>query len=318
MINKNRVPSYIQKLMDIMTPTENVDLQACPYCSRTFNPKTFTKHVSICEKLSMKRKVKFDSSRQRREGTALSEYTPVEVEELPIRALESTINTPVALTKSARRRKFIEDSKRTNYGDIKKEHVSGDIGRPYRPYRTVPIKREIETEDIKAKDESQDTVSADATKKERVSGDIGKPYRPYETVPIGRDIEIGDIEGKDDTWDIKVPIEPRPLKKYRRKDVIKVVLTADIMGSDSSSTEYLNGPKISEEFIRPKTTTTTTEKIKRDSSPENIKRANSSENIKPANTIEQPIHPFSARSIIEGDVTKVTVIIKNKLICIFY
>ncbi|KAH8234480.1 hypothetical protein KR038_011921 [Drosophila bunnanda] len=49
------------------------DLTPCPCCSRTFNLDALRKHIVICEKTSKKRKV-FDSSRQRRDGTALSTY----------------------------------------------------------------------------------------------------------------------------------------------------------------------------------------------------------------------------------------------------
>lgn len=54
-------------------PQSSSDLTPCPCCSRTFNLNALRKHIVICEKTSKKRKV-FDSSRQRRDGTALSTY----------------------------------------------------------------------------------------------------------------------------------------------------------------------------------------------------------------------------------------------------
>lgn len=65
------------------TPEESIQLRACPHCGRTFNSSAFEKHVSICDKLAKKRRI-FDSSRQRREGTALSEYAVPSVTESPI------------------------------------------------------------------------------------------------------------------------------------------------------------------------------------------------------------------------------------------
>ncbi|XP_039484074.1 PHD finger protein rhinoceros isoform X4 [Drosophila santomea] len=59
------VPEYV--------PEQATQLTPCPCCSRTFGVNALRKHVVICEKASKKRKV-FDSSRQRRDGTALSTY----------------------------------------------------------------------------------------------------------------------------------------------------------------------------------------------------------------------------------------------------
>ncbi|XP_026835820.1 uncharacterized protein LOC6548229 isoform X2 [Drosophila erecta] len=59
------VPEYV--------PDQATQLTPCPCCSRTFVVNALRKHVVICEKASKKRKI-FDSSRQRRDGTALSTY----------------------------------------------------------------------------------------------------------------------------------------------------------------------------------------------------------------------------------------------------
>ncbi|XP_017077811.1 uncharacterized protein LOC108112470 isoform X2 [Drosophila eugracilis] len=59
------VPEYVAQEPSQLTP--------CPCCSRTFVVDALRKHVVICEKSSKKRKI-FDSSRQRRDGTALSTY----------------------------------------------------------------------------------------------------------------------------------------------------------------------------------------------------------------------------------------------------
>ncbi|XP_037717950.1 uncharacterized protein LOC119552181 isoform X5 [Drosophila subpulchrella] len=59
------VPEYV--------PEQTKQLTPCPCCSRTFVVDALRKHVVICEKSSKKRKI-FDSSRQRRDGTALSTY----------------------------------------------------------------------------------------------------------------------------------------------------------------------------------------------------------------------------------------------------
>lgn len=219
MININHVRSKLyQKQMEYMTPAEILDFLACPHCGRTFNPKVINKHVTICEKLSKKRKV-FDSSRQRREGTALSEYSPLQAEEQPIRAPETTINTPVPLTKAARRKKFIEDSKRTNSGDIKREHVMGDIGRLRRP---VVIKWDREPEVNKEEDESQNIVV-------EVTVDI----RPASTLEnIKRECSAVNLKRCNTNESIKLPspieleqpIEPISTRDIEETDVTKVTV----------------------------------------------------------------------------------------------
>lgn len=56
--------------------TEDVDLKPCPVCSRTFVPSALEKHVAICEKMAIQRRMPFDSFRQRRKGTELTLYLP--------------------------------------------------------------------------------------------------------------------------------------------------------------------------------------------------------------------------------------------------
>ncbi|KAJ2945664.1 hypothetical protein O0L34_g497 [Tuta absoluta] len=57
-------------------PSGPLPLSPCPVCSRTFLPPSLAKHVKICEKMAVKKRKTFDSSRQRREGTDLEQYLP--------------------------------------------------------------------------------------------------------------------------------------------------------------------------------------------------------------------------------------------------
>lgn len=52
----------------------SLELIPCPTCNRTFVQQTLEKHVGICEKMAVKKRKIFDSSRQRREGTELASY----------------------------------------------------------------------------------------------------------------------------------------------------------------------------------------------------------------------------------------------------
>lgn len=60
----------------IETNPDNLELQACPICARTFLPPALIKHVGICEKMNFRKRTPFDSFRQRREGTELARYLP--------------------------------------------------------------------------------------------------------------------------------------------------------------------------------------------------------------------------------------------------
>ncbi|XP_033255247.1 zinc finger C2HC domain-containing protein 1A-like [Drosophila miranda] len=71
------------------------DLTPCPCCSRTFNLNALRKHVVVCEKISKKRNT-FDSSRQHREGTALSTYVLPKNFGLPNAEKVSGVHTPTA------------------------------------------------------------------------------------------------------------------------------------------------------------------------------------------------------------------------------
>ncbi|CAH4029981.1 unnamed protein product [Pieris brassicae] len=57
-------------------PEPSGPLMPCPICGRTFVPQSLSKHVKICEKMTVKKRKTFDSSRQRREGTDLEQYLP--------------------------------------------------------------------------------------------------------------------------------------------------------------------------------------------------------------------------------------------------
>ncbi|KAJ0174611.1 hypothetical protein K1T71_009719 [Dendrolimus kikuchii] len=67
-------------------PPAPLPLTPCPVCGRTFVPQSLAKHVKICEKMTVKKRKTFDSSRQRREGltatnganlgTDLEQYLP--------------------------------------------------------------------------------------------------------------------------------------------------------------------------------------------------------------------------------------------------
>ncbi|KAI8439490.1 hypothetical protein MSG28_013260 [Choristoneura fumiferana] len=57
-------------------PPGPVSLIPCAVCGRTFVAESLAKHVKICEKMTVKKRKTFDSSRQRREGTDLEQYLP--------------------------------------------------------------------------------------------------------------------------------------------------------------------------------------------------------------------------------------------------
>ncbi|XP_025409376.1 zinc finger C2HC domain-containing protein 1A-like isoform X2 [Sipha flava] len=59
-------------------PKENefIELLPCIICKRSFRPTLLQRHSAICEKNAKKRKVPFDSSKQRRQGTDMAAYLP--------------------------------------------------------------------------------------------------------------------------------------------------------------------------------------------------------------------------------------------------
>lgn len=52
-------------------------LLPCVSCNRTFRPEALAKHSKVCEKSLMKKRKKFDSSKQRIQGTDLAEFLPI-------------------------------------------------------------------------------------------------------------------------------------------------------------------------------------------------------------------------------------------------
>ncbi|XP_022169212.1 uncharacterized protein LOC111032985 isoform X3 [Myzus persicae] len=59
-------------------PKENeiIELLPCIICNRSFRPSLLQRHSNICQKNAKKRKVPFDSSKQRRQGTEMAAYLP--------------------------------------------------------------------------------------------------------------------------------------------------------------------------------------------------------------------------------------------------
>ncbi|XP_053610493.1 zinc finger C2HC domain-containing protein 1A-like isoform X10 [Plodia interpunctella] len=56
-------------------PSGPQTLQPCSICNRTFLPQSLSKHEKICEKMTVKKRKTFDSSRQRREGLTPGDST---------------------------------------------------------------------------------------------------------------------------------------------------------------------------------------------------------------------------------------------------
>ncbi|CAH0393684.1 unnamed protein product [Bemisia tabaci] len=70
-------------------------LLPCTICNRTFKPESLAKHSKVCEKTLMRKRKKFDSSKQRLQGTELAEFLPmlsksVKVDKSPIRKADTT------------------------------------------------------------------------------------------------------------------------------------------------------------------------------------------------------------------------------------
>jgi hypothetical protein len=65
---------YIKFLSEINTVPPI--LLPCKSCTRTFRPEALAKHSKICEKTLMKKRKKFDSSKQRIQGTDLAQFVP--------------------------------------------------------------------------------------------------------------------------------------------------------------------------------------------------------------------------------------------------
>ncbi|CAH1723121.1 uncharacterized protein LOC114129103 isoform X2 [Aphis gossypii] len=67
-----------QAYYDEEFPKENeiIELLPCIICNRSFRPNLLQRHSTICQKNAKKKKVPFDSSKQRREGTEMAAYLP--------------------------------------------------------------------------------------------------------------------------------------------------------------------------------------------------------------------------------------------------
>jgi len=52
-------------------------LLPCIICNRSFRPTLLQRHSAICEKNAKKRKIPFDSSKQRKAGTEMAAYLPL-------------------------------------------------------------------------------------------------------------------------------------------------------------------------------------------------------------------------------------------------
>lgn len=49
-------------------------LLPCAICGRTFKPEVLSKHTTVCERQHTKKRKKFDSAKQRIQGTELAEF----------------------------------------------------------------------------------------------------------------------------------------------------------------------------------------------------------------------------------------------------
>ncbi|XP_038222232.1 bromodomain-containing protein DDB_G0270170 isoform X4 [Zerene cesonia] len=82
-------------------PTGPLPLAPCPVCGRTFVPQSLAKHVKICEKMTIKKRKTFDSSRQRREENSpfLEKSPPNTAKATPkpkVQSVRSAIMKPTA------------------------------------------------------------------------------------------------------------------------------------------------------------------------------------------------------------------------------
>lgn len=77
--NRNNSNLICFWFVTIEFPKENeiIELLPCIICNRSFRPTLLQRHSAICEKNAKKRKIPFDSSKQRREGTEMAAYLPL-------------------------------------------------------------------------------------------------------------------------------------------------------------------------------------------------------------------------------------------------
>ncbi|KAM8713257.1 hypothetical protein ACLKA7_013552 [Drosophila subpalustris] len=80
---------------------DSTELSPCPNCSRKFNPTALRKHAVVCEKMAAKKRKPFDSSRQRRDGTALSTYVLPKNFGLPNAEKAAGLHTPPGVSRES-------------------------------------------------------------------------------------------------------------------------------------------------------------------------------------------------------------------------
>uniref|UniRef100_A0A0A9WBF7 Protein FAM164A n=1 Tax=Lygus hesperus TaxID=30085 RepID=A0A0A9WBF7_LYGHE len=78
--------------LEEVEPPVPIVLLPCASCSRTFRPEALAKHTKVCEKTLMKKRKKFDSSRQRLQGTDVPVFPPPPkpVKESPLKPIPQT------------------------------------------------------------------------------------------------------------------------------------------------------------------------------------------------------------------------------------
>ncbi|XP_054265680.1 uncharacterized protein LOC128988433 isoform X1 [Macrosteles quadrilineatus] len=91
---------------------DNIDtpsiLLPCGSCNRTFRPEALSKHSKVCEKTLMKKRKKFDSSKQRIQGTDLAEFLPIlptfikKTDRSPIRKTQTQVSSTSQLQSSSK------------------------------------------------------------------------------------------------------------------------------------------------------------------------------------------------------------------------
>lgn len=96
-------PVEFEKLIEQLDviPSTNIQLELvpCPICARKFVPESLAKHVGICEKMAMKKRKVFDSSRQRIEGTELAGYRPPPLPAMSVSQRHNSIDSQMSASK---------------------------------------------------------------------------------------------------------------------------------------------------------------------------------------------------------------------------
>lgn len=91
----------IEKLDVIPSTNIQLELEPCPICTRKFVPESLAKHVGICEKMAMKKRKVFDSSRQRIEGTELAGYRPPPLPGMSVTQRHNSIDSQMSTSKAS-------------------------------------------------------------------------------------------------------------------------------------------------------------------------------------------------------------------------